>query len=105
MIRRLLIVLLSILGVVFVANSQDSIYVDPMPKAVRDTLPKPLVILHIGKDCYPWVMGVDYITIGPNEQGCLEIWTAKEYAKLEKIWEAYNKAKMPRRKWVGDCGN
>lgn len=84
------------------AQAQRDEYVDPMPKKQRDRLPKPTVVIHVSGACYPMVEGPNWISIGPNEWGFVEIWSLKNFALLEKAEERWYKKGGALRKWIGN---
>lgn len=74
-----------------------------MPKAERDTLPKPVCVIHTQNGCVPMV-GKNFVAIGCGSYwDGWEIWKLSDWHKLSDISTAYNKAKRPRRKWCGNC--
>lgn len=86
---------------------QDN-YVDPMPKAERDALPKPSAIIHADPAvnyglCFCFDLRYGYIMVGPGKDGCSEIWSQKNWDSLKVIWGHYEDSKKPRRRWFGNC--
>ena len=78
-------------------------YVDPFPKRVRDTLPKPVVYGNMKDYCFCFDLRKDFIMIGPGKDGCFEIWRQKDFDKLQKIWGAYNDKGKFDRYWICTC--
>jgi hypothetical protein len=102
--KYLLLVLLVLPMCVVAQDKPDSPYVDPFPRWVRDTLPKPIIWGRAKKLSSLMMMDTSYILVGPDSKtGCFEIWDLKSWRRLEKIWGAYNDAGHHDREWICTC--
>lgn len=86
---------------------KDTEYIDPYPKWVRDTLPKPIVYGYMKdyKGQFSFDLRRGYLIIGPDsETGCFEIWDSTGWSRLNRIWAYYNDSlHLYNRKWICTC--